>query len=195
MSEDVKINPLSEFVRRCRQITTPVVAELGTRRSIASRSTKHDVWTPHASRYVGIDIQEGLDVDIVADVHTLADTVGEEQFDAIISCSSFEHFKYPHLAAHQIMRSLKPGGLVFIQTHQTFPLHAFPFDYFRFSREALEGLFGTRMGMDVIAVDYEFPAVITNPNDPLLAQNPAFLNVRLLGVKTAATPREYIYEL
>ncbi len=132
---------------------------------------------------------------MVADVHTLADEHGEEQFDAIISCSSFEHFKYPHLAAHQLMQALKPGGLIFIQTHQTFPLHAFPFDYFRFSREALEGLFGTRMGVDVVAVDYEFPAVISNEQDPLLGKNPAFLNSGLLGQKLAPTPREFIYEL
>lgn len=189
------MNPLSEFVKRCQAMPAPVVAELGTLRSIPTRSTRHDVWTPHARRHVGIDIQAGLDVDVVADVHRLADIVGDEQYDAVVSCSSFEHFKYPHLAAHQIMRTLKPGGLVFVQTHQTFPLHAYPFDYFRFSIEALAGLFGTRMGVEVLAVDYEFPAVISNEADPLLSQNPAFLNSRLLAVKTGPTPRDYIYEL
>ncbi len=54
---------------------------------------------------------EGIDVDIVADVHKLSQTTGEEQFDIVISCSSFEHFKYPHLAAHEIMKALKTGGL------------------------------------------------------------------------------------
>ena len=44
------------------------------------------------------------------------------------------------------MKALKVGGLIYIQTHQSFPLHGYPHDYFRFSREALASLFGTHDG-------------------------------------------------
>jgi SAM-dependent methyltransferase len=187
------MNPLALFIERCQLVPAPRVLELGTMRSIPDRSTKHDAWIPHAAEYLGTDI--ALGVDLVADIHKLADTLGDESFDIIISCSSFEHFKYPHLAAHQVMRTLRVGGLLFIQTHQTFPLHAFPYDYFRFSREALAGMFGTRMGFNVISTDYEFPAQVVSDVDPIARLNPAFLNVRLLGEKTAHTPESYIYEL
>jgi SAM-dependent methyltransferase len=141
---------LKRFKKRCRDMDNPRVLELGTKRSIPDRSTRRDKWIPNASEYLGCDIESGVDVDIVADVHRLTEVVGEEQFDVIISCATFEHFKYPHLAAHQIMKALKIGGVLFIQTHHTFPLHAYPYDYFRFSREALSGLFGSTMGFRVI---------------------------------------------
>lgn len=182
-------------MRRCQKLERPRVLELGTKRSEANRSTKHENFVPHAGEYVGTDIEAGLDVDVVADVHRLSEVFGREQFDVIISCSSFEHFKYPHLAAHQVMHTLRVGGLLFIQTHQTFPIHAYPYDYFRFSREALAGLFGTQNGFSVIETDYEFPARIVAEEVPGQAEHQAFINVRLVGKKIAPTPSDYVYEL
>jgi SAM-dependent methyltransferase len=188
-------NPLlKDFQERMADMPAPGVLELGVKRLYTGVKTKHDDWVPNAGEFLGTDIQDGIDVDIVADVHKLSETVGKERFDAIISCSSFEHFKYPHLAAHEIMKSLKIGGLLFIQTHQTYPVHGAPHDYFRFSREALAGLFGTQMGFNVIDTVYEFPAQIYTPEVPNIGGEPAFVNSCLLGEKTAKTPDEYIYE-
>lgn len=188
-------NPLlKEFTRRAATMQSPSVLELGVKRLYPEIKTKHDEWIPGAGEFLGTDIEDGIDVDIVADVHRLSRTAGSERFDIIISCSSFEHFKYPHLAAHEIMKTLKIGGLLFIQTHQTYPVHGAPYDYFRFSREALSGLYGTRMGFKVIDTIYEFPAAIDTPDVPNIAAEPAFVNSCLLGEKTAKTPDEYIYE-
>lgn len=187
-------NLLECFIQQCRSINHPRVLELGTKRSVADRSTRHDEWVPHAEEYLGTDIENWPDVDIVADVHRLSSMTGTEQFDVIISCSTFEHFKYPHMAAHEVMKVLRLNGLLFIQTHQTYPLHAYPQDYFRFSREALAGLFGTRMGFNVISTDYEFSAKVCSKRAVSLSKDPAFLNVRLSGEKVNKTPDEYIYE-
>jgi SAM-dependent methyltransferase len=193
--EDPKKNiVLRSLRRRCREMDKPRVLELGTKRSIPDRSTRRDMWITNASEYLGCDIESGVDVDIVADVHRLTEVVGEEQFDVVISCSTFEHFIYPHLAAHQIMKVLKIGGVLFIQTHHTFPLHAYPYDYFRFSREALSGLFGTEMGFRVIETVYEFPARIFSSEVPTSFRTPAYLNVCLYGEKVSTTPQEYICE-
>ena len=188
-------DPLKEFCARLAERPAPRVLELGTLRSIAGRSTLHREWAPHAAEHLGTDIEAGADVDVVADVHALSATLGEESFDALISCSTFEHLKYPHLAAHEVMKVLKVGGLLFTQTHQSFPIHAYPFDYFRFSREALAGLFGTRMGFEVLATNYCFPASIWARETPGGHLHPAYLNTNLFGVKTAATPKAYVYEL
>jgi SAM-dependent methyltransferase len=185
---------LTRFKKRCRELDSPRVLELGTKRSIPDRSTRRDKWIPNASEYLGCDIESDIDVDIVADVHRLTEVVGEEQFDVIISCATFEHFKYPHLAAHQVMKALKIGGVLFIQTHHTFPLHAYPYDYFRFSREALSGLFGTKMGFRVIETKYEFPARVFSSQVPTSFKAPAYLNVCLDGEKIGTTPQEYVYE-
>lgn len=193
-SDDGNDKVLAPFLVRCRALQEPRVLELGTKRSIAGRSTMHKEWVPNAAEFLGTDIEAGEDVDIVADIHRLSLVTGEERFDVVISCSSFEHFKYPHLAAHEVMKVLRVGGLLFIQTHQAYPIHAYPHDYFRFSREALSGLFGERMGFKVIVTDYEFPTMIYATENPHLSQQPAFLNVRLFGEKIGPTPQDYIYE-
>lgn len=185
---------LSEFLKRVAAMSAPRVLELGTLRSINSRSTMHRDFVPHAAEFLGTDLVAGADVDIVADVHRLSDSVGVESFDVIVSCSTFEHLKYPHVAAHEIMKALRRNGLLFIQTHQTFPLHAYPYDYFRFSREALAGVFGTQMGFEVLATNYEYPAAIWSHEVADSSAHPAFLNVNLVGRKTAATPDQYVFE-
>jgi 2-polyprenyl-3-methyl-5-hydroxy-6-metoxy-1,4-benzoquinol methylase len=155
----------------------------------------HRDWVPHAAEFLGTDIEAGPDVDVVADLHRLTDVVGRERFDVILSCSTFEHLKYPTLAAHELMKALKVGGLIYIQTHQSFPLHGYPNDYFRFSQEALASLFGTQMGVEVIATNYDFPARIYSRRDRTSHQLPAYLNTTLWGEKRAPTPDDYRYEL
>lgn len=187
--------PLGAFLARAAALPAPRVLELGTRRSIPGRSTKHVEWFPHAAEHLGTDLAPGPDVDVVGDVHRLSEVVGRERFDVVVSCSTFEHFKYPHLAAHEVMRTLRIGGLLFVQTHQAFPLHAHPCDYFRFSREALAGLFGTRMGFTVHATAYEFHARVHSRREPGVRRLPAHLNVVLFGEKTGPTPEAYVHEL
>ena len=101
---------VAELRKLVADIVAPRVLELGTLRSIESRSTMHRDLVPHASEFLGTDIKSGPDVDIVADVHRLTDTVGSESFDVIVSFSTFEHLKYPHVAAHEIMKALREGG-------------------------------------------------------------------------------------
>jgi hypothetical protein len=182
------------FMQRALARPRPRILELGTRRSVAHLSTRHDAHFPHAAEYLGLDLEAGVDVDIVADVHRLTAVTGCERFDIIVSDAGFEHFKYPHLAAHEVMKALTIGGLVFVQTHQTFPLHAVPHDYCRFSTAALRSLFGAAMGMQVHAAGYGSPAAIYSWVDPGSHQAPAFLHVNLFAEKLRATPLQYIYE-
>jgi hypothetical protein len=185
----------ASFQARCRELDAPSVLELGTKRSMPARSTMHRDWVPHASEFLGTDVEAGADVDIVADAHRLSEVVGEERFDVILSCSTFEHLRYPTLAAHQVMKSLKVRGLLYVQTHQSFPLHGYPLDYFRFSQDALASLFGTTMGFEVVATGYDFPIRIYSRRVPDLQLLPAYLNTTLWGEKRAPTPAEYRYEL
>ena len=185
----------ARFKARCRELESPAVLELGTLQSRPGRSTMHRDWVPHASEFLGTDLEQGPDVDIVADVHKLSEVTGEERFDVVLSASTFEHLKYPTLAAHELMKVLRVGGLLYIQTHQSFPLHGYPFDYFRFSQDALASLFGTQMGMEVVATNNDFPVRIHSRRVRHLQLQPAFLNTTLWGEKRAPTPRDYQYEL
>ncbi len=188
-------NPILEAFRlECAELDSPRVLELGSKRSILNFSTLHKEYVPHAGEFLGLDFQIGLDVDIVGDIHKLSSVVGRESFDVIISCSTFEHLKYPHLAAHEIMKTLTIGGLLFVQTHHSFIEMESPVDYFRYTKEGLSGLFGTRMGFWVKAVDCEFPAKLITERVPDLKNTDVYLNTILYGKKTGKTPAKYVYD-
>ena len=78
---------------------------------------------------------------------------------------------------------LQSGGVLYIQTHQTFPLHGYPHDYYRFSEQALRSLCRDS-GLVTLAAGYDGPCTITPANCPVW--NPvaeAFLNVTICATK------------
>ena len=170
---------LWKFVRLAKKKKAPSVLELGAKRSNPEVCTLHKEWIPHHGEYKGLDFEAGQDVDILADIHNMSDIVGRERFDIVISCSTFEHIQYPWIAVVEICRVLKLGGLVFVQTHQTFPVHAYPRDYWRFTCEALETLFCPQVGFRVIGRDEMFECRVRSPRDPEIGKLPAYLNVHL----------------
>jgi hypothetical protein len=182
-----------KFKAAVSAIAKPRVLETGAFRSIPERSTLHKTWIPNADVFLGTDFQPGVDVDVVADIHSLSCAI-RDPFDVLVSCSTLEHVKYPHLAAHEMLKVLKVGGLLFVQTHQTFPLHAYPFDYYRFSCEALASLFSNAMGVEA-ETEYQYPAQIHSVQNKNSDKFPAFLNVVLFGRKVRETPEKFQYEL
>ncbi|MCW2238070.1 class I SAM-dependent methyltransferase [Azospirillum canadense] len=185
---------IDELEACLKSYVAPVVLELGVARSNPNIDTTHKYLVPQYKEWVGSDIQAGIDVSVVADVHRLTDKVAVNSFDIVMTCSGFEHFKFPYKAAHEIMKCLKVGGLVFIQTHQTFSLHGYPYDYFRFSTNALEALFPKSMGMNVKGSWYKYPAQIHQESHPDFKNYPAWLNSCVWAIKEFDTPSEWIYE-
>jgi len=167
------------------------VLEIGTKQSIEGRPTHSMHLFPHVPRsnYVMADVDTGADVDAVADLHALPqDWAGH--FDALVAVAVFEHLERPWIAAKEVARVLKPGGFAYVSTHQTFPLHGYPSDFFRFSKEALALIFKDA-GLHVAEVGYEHRAKITAPNEfiPLSYQDewnasfPSYMVVNLLAAK------------
>jgi SAM-dependent methyltransferase len=183
---------LDRFIKELAKISAPKVVELGTRRQEGGENTRHGVWVPHAEQYIGVDYQSGEDVDLVADIHELSGHLLRDHFDAVISCSTLEHVKYPWIAAVEIAKVLKPGGFVFIQTCQTYALHSHPHDYWRFSTEGLETLFSPAIGFDILSCHYQYRCRILTPQEPhhFFFQN--YLNVCLLAKKVSPAPEAFI---
>lgn len=159
----------------------PRVLELGTKRSNPSFPTHHKGWAPHASEYVMSDAELGMDVDVVADAHRLLRVFDTEAFDALVCVSVLEHLARPWVAIKQMAMVLRPGGVMYVATHQTFPLHGYPSDYFRFSTEAL-GVLAENAGLRVLDSGYTYPCSITPPRE-VTRWNPhaqCYLNVDAL---------------
>jgi hypothetical protein len=174
---------LNAFIEYGMKKDAPRVLEMGTFRSNPAVSTMHQEWFPHASAHLGTDFQAGVDVDITADAHELSKSVEPGSIDLLLSCSVFEHLQKPWIVAEEMVKVLAPGGALFIQTHQSFPLHGYPQDFWRFTREAMEVMFTPSMGLHSIQTCYQFPAQVVSVRDPGGKDHPAFLNVCLVAYK------------
>jgi len=146
------------FRERLDKLYRPRILELGTMRWDPNLITHHKHWAPEADWTLS-DIAPGPDVDEVADAHSL---YGLGPFDAYIAVSLYEHLERPWLAAAVACQALRPGGLLYVMTHQTFPLHGYPNDYFRFSDQALDLIFEDA-GFQVLHSGCEYPCYITPP--------------------------------
>ena len=65
----------------------------------------------------------------------------DDTFDAVFSYAVLEHVKQPFLAAQEISRVLKPGGVLRVVVPFLQPLHGFPSHYFNMTQYGLASLF------------------------------------------------------
>ncbi len=110
--------------------------------------------------YVGFDIHSGENVDVVGDIHQVSRYFPEEHFDVVLSIATFEHLAMPWKAILEINRVMKPGGLLFIGTVPTWPAHALPWDFWRFSKAAFKVLLNSLTGFELIRCNEGLPCSI-----------------------------------
>jgi len=153
----------AEAGRRHAEGGTFAMLEWGVKRSKPKSPTIQRDRFMFADEYTGADFEDGLDVDIVADIHDATEIPGDA-YDAILCVSVLEHVKRPWVAVPDMGRTLKPGGRLQVTTHQTFPIHGYPEDYWRFTREAL-ALLGEDAGLNVIQTSYCYPTTLSKPRE------------------------------
>jgi SAM-dependent methyltransferase len=90
--------------------------------------------------YIGCDIQSGPRVDRIEDVHALSFADGS--VGGVFALDTLEHVADPRRALDEIWRVLRPGGVVVISSVMFFPIHAHPWDYWRFTPEGFGLLLG-----------------------------------------------------
>lgn len=180
----------AQLIDALAAVERPEVIEVGTLRADPSFPTHHTEWAPHG-RWTKVDREAGTDVDHVADAHRLRDGLRGVRrppagWDAYVACSVFEHLERPWVAMEAAAAVVRPGGLVYVQTHQTFPLHGYPSDFWRFSTEALRVLMEDA-GLVLLHAGYLYPCrIIPPPEVTRWNTSPdveAWLNVEALARK------------
>ena len=101
------------------------------------------------ANYTGFDLYDGPNVDVVGDAHQLSQYFNKK-FDLIFCSAVFEHLAMPWIVADEIIKLLKNGGYVFIETHYSFSSHERPWHFFQFSEQALKVLFSENRGIRCI---------------------------------------------
>ena len=124
--------------------------------------------------YVGTDITEGPNVDVIADAHHLTRSFSR-RFDYVLSISVFEHLIMPWKAALEMNAVMNHGALAYIQSHHGWPLHEEPWDFWRFSANSWNGLFNKHTGYEVVDSGYDISGMIV----PAFAQGGPLQNIDL----------------
>jgi SAM-dependent methyltransferase len=115
------------FETYVRQMSDPLVVDVGSQDVFGSLRS---VLPPNA-RYLGVDMVAGKNVDLVIeDPYTLPFEQGS--IDVIVSSSCFEHSEFFWLAYLEMMRVLKPFGLIYLNVPSSGPVHRYPVDCWRF---------------------------------------------------------------
>lgn len=123
--------------------------------------------------YVGADMREGLGVDKVLDLHTI--DLPDASVGTVLCLETLEHVEYPHTAMREIHRILKPNGIAVISSVMLFRIHAYPYDYWRFTPEAFRSLLKPFTSAFVgYAGEENFPHTVVGVgfkgNGPILAE-------------------------
>lgn len=119
------------FETYCVELQGATVHDIGAQNVNGSLS---DVLPPHLS-YVGVDFVAGRGVDIVLeDPYRLPFADGS--LDVIVCSSCFEHSQFFWLAFLEMLRVLKPEGLLYLNVPSNGSFHRYPVDCWRFYPDA-----------------------------------------------------------
>jgi SAM-dependent methyltransferase len=91
--------------------------------------------SPPGARYVGMDMAPGNGVDLIVTPGTPF-PIADETVDVAVTSSAFEHDVCFWETFLDLMRVLKPGGLLYVNAPSNYAFHRYPVDCWRFYPDA-----------------------------------------------------------
>lgn len=124
------------------------VLEIGSKQyADHSQLNLRAVFGRRVDTYLGCDISEGNNVDVVLDItHDFASVdkqLSGARFNTIFCISVLEHIPDVFTAAKNMTRLLTPEGAIMLSVPFVFRYHGYPGDYWRFTPDGVRVLFPT----------------------------------------------------
>lgn len=95
--------------------------------------------TKYRPQEITLNLEAFHNVDVVGDAHNLP--LNDASVDSIICNAVLEHVRDPHHVVAELIRVLKPGGMLYAEVPFIFFFHGYPNDFTRFTREGMKRLF------------------------------------------------------
>jgi hypothetical protein len=100
---------------------------------------------PEGKEFVGVDMQDGENVDYVIDLtkpfSEVDEAIGGKRFKSIFCLSVMEHCDNPFLMADNLSKLLKDDGILYVSVPHSWKFHGYPSDYWRVTQEGVKKLF------------------------------------------------------
>lgn len=131
---------IKEFVKICAE-TLPILEPVYEFGSLQVTGQEDFADLRHIfpqKEYVGCDMEEGNGVDRVLNLHNI--DLPAESAGTVLLMDTLEHVEFVRRAVEEVYRILKPNGILIASSVMKFPIHRFPYDYWRFTPEAFKSL-------------------------------------------------------
>ena len=135
---------MSDAVARYACGDTGTVLDVG---ALNVNGTYKAIWEKAGWVYTGLDVAAGDNVDVIAE-NPLIHPFPDAHFDAVITGQCLEHSGPFWLIAREMVRELRPGGLLICIVPFVWPIHRYPKGCWRFAPDGLDYLFSSWCSLD-----------------------------------------------
>jgi len=146
-------------------ITGQTVIEVGS--YDVNGSIRADIEAQHPASYLGVDIEAGPNVDLVADVLDLPHMF-PQGFGLVITTEMLEHVEDWQATMTALSQLVQPGGTLALTTRSPgFPYHPYPVDNWRYPVDTMNEILTTLgLTVDTCIPDPDVPGVFAIARKP-----------------------------
>jgi SAM-dependent methyltransferase len=139
------------------------VLEIGSK-SYEGQDSYRSLIDDSRQEYVGLDLEPGLNVDLVPATPFVWPEIADDSFQICISGQTFEHNPFFWVTASEMARVTAPGGYICLIAPGAGPVHRYPMDCWRFYPDSWSSLCAL-VGLELVETYWEPDSMVPVLND------------------------------
>jgi len=149
---------MQDFVARYLETRRDEALQILDLGSLDVNGTYRPLFDAPGWAYTGVDLSPGPNVDLVLSDPYRWRILPARRFDVIVSGQTFEHIEFFWVTLQQMVRVLRPGGLICIIAPSRGYEHRYPVDCWRFYPDGFRAL-AAYVGLDLLEVSAQWEAM------------------------------------